>query len=118
MRIAPAGHPPTELGVGAGQDGRGGTRGRDGEAVGDGDGAHGPEDRYSAGVSVDFDMHFDITVRYGGRRQRYHTYRVEAGDAREALRAAADALPDEVAPEADLVELRVAVDPDERTYLE
>ncbi len=76
------------------------------------------EDRYSAGVSVDSVMHFDITVRYGGRRQRYHTYTVEGADAREALRAAADAMPDEVAPEADLVELRVAVDPDERTYLE
>ena len=63
-------------------------------------------------------MHFDITVRYGSRRQRYHTYKVEAGDAREALEAAAAALPAEIAPEADLVELRVAVDPDARAYLE
>lgn len=77
-----------------------------------------PEDRYSAEVSVDSGMHFDITVRYGDRRQRYHTYRVEGADAREALEAAAAALPDEIAPQTDLVELRVAVDPDERTYLE
>jgi hypothetical protein len=77
-----------------------------------------PEDRYSAGVSVDFGMYFDITVRYGGRRQRYHTFRVEGADAREALEAAAAALPDEIAPQTDLVELRVAVEPDERTYLE
>jgi hypothetical protein len=62
-------------------------------------------------------MNFQITVRYGGRRQRYHTYQVEAPDARAALEAAAAALPDEVAPEADLVELRVAVDPERRTYL-
>lgn len=63
-------------------------------------------------------MYFDVTIRYGSRRQRYHTYRVEASDAREALTAAAKALPDEIAPHADLVELRVAVDPDARTYLE
>ena len=63
-------------------------------------------------------MRFDITVRYGGRRQRYHTYKVEAADARQALEAAAADLPDEIAPEADLVELRVAVDPDAREYLE
>jgi hypothetical protein len=62
-------------------------------------------------------MNFQITVRYGGRRQRYHTYQVEAPDARAALEAAAAALPDEVAPQADLVELRVAVDPERRTYL-
>lgn len=62
-------------------------------------------------------MRFQITVRYGGRRQRYHTFVVEAPDASEALRTAADDMPDEIAPEADLVELRVAVDPEERTYL-
>jgi hypothetical protein len=61
-------------------------------------------------------MEFQITVRYGGRYQRYHTYQVSAGDAREALEAAARALPDEIAPEADLVEMRVAVDPEERTF--
>ena len=42
VRVPPTRHPPAELGVGAGQDGRGGARGGDGEAVGDGDGAHGP----------------------------------------------------------------------------
>lgn len=63
-------------------------------------------------------MNFSITVRYGGRRQRYHTFRVEAADARAALLAAADGIPDEIAPEADLIELRVAVDPDDRTYVE
>jgi hypothetical protein len=62
-------------------------------------------------------MTFQITVRYGGRYQRYHTFTVEAVDARAALEEAARALPDEVAAEADLVELRVAVDPDQRHYL-
>ncbi len=63
-------------------------------------------------------MTFQITVRYGLSRHRYHTYVVEGEDARRALRAAADSMPDEVAAEADLVELRVAVDPDRRTYVE
>lgn len=62
-------------------------------------------------------MNFSITVRYGGRRQRYHTFLVQADDARGALEAAARALPDEVAAEADLVEVRIAVDPDARSYL-
>jgi hypothetical protein len=62
-------------------------------------------------------MTFQITVRYGGRRQRYHTYSVEADDARRALEAAARDMPDAIAPEADLVELRIAVDPDAREYV-
>ena len=61
-------------------------------------------------------MHFQITVRYGGRRQRYHTYQVEAEDARAALASAAAAMPIEIAPHADLVELRIAADPDARSY--
>ena len=62
-------------------------------------------------------MDFQITVRYGGRYQRYHTYQVSAADAREALEAAARAMPPEIAAEADLVEMRVAVDPDQRRVM-
>ena len=62
-------------------------------------------------------MDFQITVRYGGRYQRYHTYQVSAADAREALEAAARAMPPEIAAEADLVEMRVAVDPDQRRFM-
>jgi len=62
-------------------------------------------------------MRFQVTVRHGAQRQRYHTYAVEAADARDALRLAADALPPEISREVDLVELRVAVDPDERSYV-
>jgi hypothetical protein len=62
-------------------------------------------------------MRFQVTVRYGGRRQRYHTYVVEAGDAREALGTAAESLPVEIATDVDLVELRIAVDPDRRAYV-
>jgi hypothetical protein len=63
-------------------------------------------------------MEFQVTVRYGKRYQRYHTYQVSAADAREALEAAARAMPPEVAAEADLVEMRVAVDPDARKFMD
>jgi len=63
-------------------------------------------------------MQYQVTVRYGGSRQRYDTYVVDATDAAEALRAAAEMMPAEIAPEADLVELRVAVDPERRSYVE
>ncbi len=62
-------------------------------------------------------MTFQVTVRYGTRYQRYHTYRVEAGDLVSALREAAGALPDEIAGDADLVEIRPSPDPDDRRYV-
>lgn len=62
-------------------------------------------------------MHFQVTVRYGTRRQRYHQYVVEADHAGDALRVASERMPPEVSGEADLIEVRVAVDPDERVYL-
>lgn len=67
--------------------------------------------------SVDSGMHYQITVRYGGARQRYHTFVVEAEDGPDALRRAADGVPAEIAPHVDLVELRIAVDPERRTYV-
>lgn len=62
-------------------------------------------------------MRFQITVRYGGGRQRYHTFTVDADHAGSALHRAADEMPEEIALDANLVELRVAVDPEERAYL-
>ncbi|HSM59776.1 MAG TPA: hypothetical protein VK849_03220 [Longimicrobiales bacterium] len=62
-------------------------------------------------------MHFQITVRYGGGAQRYHTYGVDAPNARDALAEAARRMPEETVESADLVELRVAVDPDARRFL-
>lgn len=76
------------------------------------------ENRSAAPRLVDSPMPYQITLRYGGRRQRYHTFVVEAEDAAEALRAAAEAIPAEIAADVDLVELRTAVDPEERQYLE
>lgn len=62
-------------------------------------------------------MTFQITVRYGRRYQRYHTYLVEGANTREALELAARKMPDDIAAEADLVEVRVAVDPGARPQL-
>lgn len=59
---------------------------------------------------------YRITVRYGGRFQRYHTFTLDAPDVSEALRAAAGHVPEEILPVADLVELRVAIDPESRPY--
>ena len=61
---------------------------------------------------------YRVTVRYGSRYQRYHTFDVEGGDVAEAMRRAAEEVPAEILPEADLVELRVAIPADERSYLE
>lgn len=75
------------------------------------------EDRYRRRGRVDSGMRqFRVTIRYGGSRQRYHTLDVEAADAAEALRRVADEISGPVAQETDLVELRVAVDPDARQY--
>ena len=62
-------------------------------------------------------MLFQITVRYGGRHQRYHTFQVEAPDARQAMVNGASQIPDEMAPQTDLIELRVFVDPDARKFV-
>ena len=62
-------------------------------------------------------MRYQVTLRYGGRYQRYHTYVVEGADVDEALRSAAEQVPREIVGEVDLVELRFAVDPDAREYV-
>jgi hypothetical protein len=62
-------------------------------------------------------MDYQITIRYGKRRQPSHAFSVEAPDVASALRPAADAIPPGVLPEVDLVELRAAVHPDRRTYV-
>ena len=62
-------------------------------------------------------MRYQVTVRYGGRRQRYHTYAVDAADAGAALEVAAAQMPADIRGQADLVELRTAVDPEDRSYV-
>jgi|GEM_PF-275246 len=63
-------------------------------------------------------MEFQVTVRYGHARQRYHLFTVDAGEIGEALEAAAEGLPDDVAREGTLAEIRLAVDPEARRYVE
>ena len=42
----------------------------------------------------------------------------DADDAKAALKSAAKQLPLDIAPDVDLVELRIAVDPDARSYVD
>jgi hypothetical protein len=62
-------------------------------------------------------MEFQVTIRYGHPRQRYHLFTVEAAGITGAMEAAAADLPEEVAREGTLVEIRPAVDPEGRRYL-
>lgn len=62
-------------------------------------------------------MSYQVTVRYGSRRQRYHTFQVDAENVVDALRLAAAEIPEELTEEADLVEVRPVVRPDDRQYL-
>lgn len=55
-------------------------------------------------------MDFQVTIRYGKKTQRYLSLAVEAPDAVSALRKAADEVPQEIASEVDIVELRPAPD--------
>ncbi len=62
-------------------------------------------------------MEFQVTIRYGSGRQRYHLIRVTGENVREVLAALPDKIPDEVVDSADLVEVRPSVDPEGRSYL-
>ena len=55
-------------------------------------------------------MDYQVTIRYGKAHQRYLTLAVEAPNVPEALRMAAEGIPEELVPEVDLVELREAPD--------
>jgi hypothetical protein len=59
---------------------------------------------------------YRVTFRYGAPRALYDVLDIEAEDLRAAMRAAADRVSEEVAASAELVEVRVQADPDQRTY--
>ena len=63
-------------------------------------------------------MQYQVTVRYGATRVRYHMDRVEGENLAEAMRTAAERLPAEVVEAGELVEIRPAIDPEEREYLD
>lgn len=59
---------------------------------------------------------YRVTFRYGAPRALYEVLDIEAAELRAALRAAAEEVPDEVVETAELVEIRVQADPEEREY--
>ena len=59
-------------------------------------------------------MDYQITIRYGKKSQRYLALTLTAADVVEALRLAAEGIPEEIVAEVDLVELREAPDFDKR----
>lgn len=63
-------------------------------------------------------VEYRVTVRYGTDRQNYHLATVDASDLPTAMRAAAEEMPPEVAEAGNLVEIRPAIDADDRSYLE
>lgn len=62
-------------------------------------------------------MEFQVTIRYGSGRQRYHLIQVTGQNMKEVLAALPPQIPDEVGEHADLVEIRPSVDPEGRSYL-
>ena len=59
---------------------------------------------------------YRVTIRYGGSGKRYELLDIEAPDLREALRRAAEQVPEEAASTADLVEVRLLAEPEGREY--
>ncbi|MDX1674976.1 MAG: hypothetical protein R3314_09300 [Longimicrobiales bacterium] len=59
---------------------------------------------------------YRATFRYGGARPRYEMLDIEAEDLRSALTTAAERVSESVAATAELVEIRVQTDPEEREY--
>lgn len=59
---------------------------------------------------------YRVTIRFGAPRQQYHVMDLTANSLREAMRMAAEQYPEAAAHEADLVEIRRQVDPDEREF--
>lgn len=60
---------------------------------------------------------FSVTVRYGQRGYRYHTFEVDATDMSVALAEVSAGLAPEVRETADLVEVRSAPEPEERLFM-
>jgi len=59
---------------------------------------------------------YRMTLRHGSPGKRYHMVDFEATDLRAALMQAVNAFPPGAEASADLVEIRVHVEADQRTY--
>lgn len=63
-------------------------------------------------------MDFQLTIRFGGSRARYHMERRSADSMADLLEGLPEGIPQEVLDDADLMEIRPVVDPDRREYME
>jgi hypothetical protein len=61
---------------------------------------------------------YRVTIRYGHPRSQYAVLDVEGASLAEALRRTADQLPPDAATSADLAEIRLQLEPEEREYTE
>lgn len=59
---------------------------------------------------------YRMTLRHGAPGQRYHVVDIEAASLRDAMMQAVNAFPQGMDATADLVEIRVHVDPEARSY--
>ena len=59
---------------------------------------------------------YRMTLRHGAPGKRYHVVDLDAPDMRAALMQAVNAFPPDGERTADLIEIRVSVDPDRRDY--
>jgi hypothetical protein len=59
---------------------------------------------------------YRMTLRHGSPARRYHVVDIEAENMRDAMMQAVNAFPADGERTADLVEIRVHVDPEERNY--
>ncbi len=57
---------------------------------------------------------YRMTLRHGAPGKRYHVVDIEATDLRAALMQAVNAFPPNSEATADLIEIRVSVDPEQR----
>ena len=59
---------------------------------------------------------YRATFRYGGSRPQYEVLDIEAADLRAAMAEAAERVGDDIVATAELVEIRLQTDPEEREY--
>lgn len=59
---------------------------------------------------------YRATIRFTEAGQKYEVVDVMANSVREAMRMVAEQFPDEALATADLVEIRLQADPEEREY--
>lgn len=57
---------------------------------------------------------YRVTIRFGSPRQQYHVMDLTANSLREAMRMATEDFPEAALADADLMEIRRQVQPDER----